>query len=64
MASDYRPKEEIVQEELELDLRVYGCCFYKWTDGKKVRVHPLDVRFINDEPRDSSNIVVEHQQEG
>ena len=46
-----------------MDLRVYGCCFYKWADGSKVRVHPQDVRFIKGEPRDSSNTVVEHQQD-
>lgn len=32
--------------------------------GKKVRVHPQDVRFIKGEPRDSTNTVVVHQQEG
>ena len=44
-----------VEEDLLLDRRVYGTSFHKIVDGKKVRVHPQDVRYINGEPRDSSN---------
>lgn len=55
---------EQIEEDLELDMHVYGCCFYKFVDGKKVRVHPHDVRWIKGEPRDSTNTVVTHCQEG
>lgn len=44
-----------VEEDLLLDRRVYGTSFHKIVNGKKVRVHPLDVRIINDMPKDSSN---------
>jgi hypothetical protein len=46
-----------VAEDLALDLHVYGTCYWKYVDGKKVRVHPLDIRYIKGEPRDSSNTV-------
>jgi hypothetical protein len=46
-----------VEEDLALDLRAYGSCYWKMVDGRKVRVHPRDIRYINDEPRDSSNTV-------
>lgn len=54
----YITPEAEVQEELALDLHVYGCCYWKIIDGRKVRVHPHDVRYIKGEPRDSSNTVV------
>lgn len=44
-----------VEEDLLLDRRVYGTSFHKIVNGKKVRVHPRDVRIINDMPKDSSN---------
>lgn len=44
-----------VEEDLLLDRRVYGTSFHKIVDGKKVRVHPQEVRYIKGEPRDSSN---------
>lgn len=50
--------DEEVNEDLALDLRAYGSCYWKYVDGKKVRVHPRDVRYIKGEPRDSSNTVV------
>jgi len=46
-----------VNEDLALDLLVYGSCYWKYVDGRKVRIHPQDVRIIKGEPRDSSNTV-------
>jgi hypothetical protein len=51
------PEETEVAEDLALDLRVYGSCYWKFVDGKKVRIHPQDIRYIKGEPRDSSNTV-------
>ena len=34
-----------VEEDLALDLRAYGTCYWKMVDGKKVRVHPHDIHF-------------------
>lgn len=49
-------EEEMTAEELALDLRVYGTCYWKMIDGKKVRIHPMDIRYGRDDvPRDSSN---------
>lgn len=44
-----------VEEDLTMDRRVYGTSFHKIVNGKKVRVHPQDVRIINGVPKDSSN---------
>jgi hypothetical protein len=49
--------DEEVQEDLALDLRVYGSCYWKIVDGRKVRIHPYDIRYIKGEPRDSTNTV-------
>lgn len=50
-----------VEEDLALDMRVYGCCFWKIVDGQKVRVHPRDVRRGRDRVwRDSTNTSVEY----
>jgi hypothetical protein len=51
------PEETEVAEDLALDLRVYGSCYWKFVDGKKERIHPQDIRYIKGEPRDSSNTV-------
>lgn len=32
-----------VEYELALDRRVYGNCFWRVVDGKKVRIHPREV---------------------
>ena len=50
-------EENAVAEDLALDLRAYGACYWKYVDGKKVRVHPRDIRYIKGEPRDSANTV-------
>ncbi len=45
-----------VEEDLALDLRVYGYCYWKIVNGKKVRIHPKDIRYDrNGVPRDSTN---------
>jgi hypothetical protein len=51
-----------VEEDLALDLRVYGVCFWKVVDGQKVRVHPRDVRRdVKDRVwRDSTSTQVEY----
>jgi hypothetical protein len=50
-----------VEEDLALDMRTYGVCFWKFVDGRKVRVHPLDVRRGRDRIwRDSTNTPVEY----
>lgn len=35
--------------ELAQDLRLYGSCYWKYVDGKKVRVPIENVRYINNE---------------
>jgi hypothetical protein len=49
--------DQEVEEDLALDLRVYGTCYWKMVDGHKVRIHPHDIRHIKGEPRDSTNMV-------
>lgn len=46
-----------VEEDLALDLRAYGSCYWKIVDGRKVRIHPRDIRYIKGEPLDSTNTV-------
>ena len=46
-----------VEEDLALDLRAYGSCYWKIVDGRKVRIHPQDIRYIKGEPRDSTNTI-------
>ena len=46
-----------VEEDLALDLRAYGSCYWKIVDGRKIRIHPRDIRYIKGEPRDSTNTV-------
>jgi len=54
--------EQEDEEDLALDRRVYGNCYWKVVDGKKVRIHPMDVRIGRDGvPRDSSNTAAEWQ---
>lgn len=45
--------------KFQIKNRFSGEIQFEW-----VRVHPQDVRFIKGEPRDSTNTVVVHQQEG
>ena len=48
--------EAEVDKELEWDLNIYGSCYWKVIDGKKVRIAPADVRFDRDGvPRDDEN---------
>lgn len=47
--------EDDIEQELRLDRRVYGSCYWKVIDGKKVRIHPRDIRYIKGVPRDSAN---------
>lgn len=35
--------ETDVESELLLDRILFGCCFWRVVDGKKVRVSPIDV---------------------
>jgi len=50
--------DEEVDEDLALDLRAYGSCYWKIVDGRKVRIHPQDIRYGRDGvPRDSKNAV-------
>jgi len=49
--------DQEVDEDLAIDLRVYGTCYWKIVDGHKVRIHPRDIRYIKGEPRDSTNTV-------
>lgn len=37
------------EEDLAFDLRNYGACYWKYIDGKKVRVPIENVRYINNE---------------
>lgn len=54
-----------VEEDLALDFRVYGSCYWRVVDGKKVRIHPQDIRYGHDGvPRDSSNAPAEVIQRG
>jgi hypothetical protein len=57
--NDKTSKDEAseVDEDLALDLRVYGTCYWKYVDGRKVRIHPQDIRYINGVPKDSTNTV-------
>lgn len=51
-----------VEEDLALDLRVYGSCYWKVVDGRKMRIHPLDIRYGRDGvPRDSTNSVADRK---
>jgi hypothetical protein len=49
-----------VEQDLELDRLVYGSCYWKVKDGRKVRIHPKDIRYgLDGVPRDSSNTAAE-----
>lgn len=53
-----------LDEDLALDMQVYGCCFWQIVDGNKVRVHPRDVRRGRDGVwRDSTNTPTESNSE-
>lgn len=45
-----RPADDPCDEcDLADDLRLYGSCYWKYIDGKKVRVPIEKVRYINNE---------------
>lgn len=48
-----------VEEDLALDMQVYGTCYWKIVDGRKVRIHPRDIRYVKGVPRDSTNTAAE-----
>lgn len=49
------------EEELANDMRNYGSCYWKYIDGKKVRVPIENVRYINNEAMEVGGEVVESQ---
>ncbi len=42
------PEELAIEADLDLDLRLFGSCFWRVVDGKKVRVPPDGVRIRDD----------------
>lgn len=62
------PTEVEVGDDLALDRRIYGSCYWKIVEGRKVRIHPKDIRYGRDGvPRDSTNTPMnrsDHQPNG
>lgn len=48
-----------VEQDLVLDRQVYGTCYWKVVDSRKVRIHPQDIRYVKGIPRDSTNTAAE-----
>lgn len=45
-------------DDLAADLRIYGSCFWKEVDGKRVRVPMEKVRYINGAPMEIGGEIV------